>query len=113
MKPSEIEMSFPVFFNTFGRSEHEATVALFVTACTHHGDEFQALTPRQIGEALRLALEHEPWKSWGRNPFFSPNIRDLVDAGFAEFLGDPEKGCPVRLTQETLTRLKKWRKNAA
>lgn len=111
LKPSEVEIAPPVpFMNTFGRAEYEATVALLVMACEHNGDEFRALTPRQIGEALVAVHEREPWKSWSRNPFFRPNIRDLVDAGFAEFLGDAEKECPVRLTREALARLEKWKK---
>lgn len=111
MKPSEVVICFPVpLIDTFERAEYEATVALLVMACEHNGDTFQALTPHQIGDALRSALGREPWKSWNQNPFFRPNIRDLVDAGFAEFLGNPARGCPVQLTQETLTRLRKWRK---
>lgn len=115
MKPSEIVVQHTCpFLDTFGKSEFEVTVALLVMACGHHGDKFKALAPQQIGEALRAAVQHEPWKSWNRNPFFRPNIRDLVEAGFAEFLGDPEAGCPVRLTQTALARLRKkwWKPNA-
>lgn len=111
MKPSEIELDVPCpLFNTFGKSEYEITVALLVMACEHNGDQFGPLLPQQIAEALLSASERDPWQSWLRNPFLRPNISDLVDAGFAEFLGDPREACPVQLTAETLTRLRKWRR---
>lgn len=104
--PSEIRLSSPFpLVDTLDRCEREVAAALIVLACQHHGDKWQPITPRMIGEALRVALDQErkPWATLNTNPFARPDFHDLVKAGYAT--GDLENHGPLTLTEQAIERI--------
>jgi hypothetical protein len=110
MKPSEVQLfvrSFLPLVGLFERSENEFGAALLVRLCVKHGDVFAAHGPKAFGELMKEDRENnvEPWSKFYQNPFVFPDIRGLVQAGYAEFEGDAEKGGPVRFTDKGLQKL--------
>lgn len=106
-KPSQVFLG-QLLVASFGRAEREAAALLFVRACQVNGDEWQALTPRTVGEAIRADLDagREPLASLNRNPFFRPDFWSLVAEGFARWTGDA--GGPLELTGKGLEALRRW-----
>jgi hypothetical protein len=105
IKPSEIrfDTSFPPLVGTLGRTEREAAASLLILACQHHGDVWQPITVKQIGEALRAAVEagRQPFTALNSNPFWRPDFHDLVAQGFAA--GDLSVGTnPLTLSEVTI-----------
>lgn len=105
-RPSQVALSVPPLTGTMGRSEREHAATLLLRALVREGDTWQALAPPQIGLAIRADLEErvEPISALSRNPFFRPDIPDLVAAGFAEF--DRERR--ISFTDKGLEALSRW-----
>lgn len=109
MKPSEVKLwrsrLFPLI-DTFGRVEEEFAAALMVLGCIHHGDEWQALEPKQIDIAMKEACGDKGCLSHLQSSPFAPrpDMRGLVAKGFAEFIGDPDgtPAAPIRFTEKGL-----------
>lgn len=102
-KPSEIGLAhFPPLVDTMGRTEAEIAAALLVRACQEHGDVWQDIDPRMVGQVIvaDIAAKREPVHSLNRNPFCKPDFHDLVKRGFAQWVG--EAGGPLRFTQRGL-----------
>lgn len=99
---------------TFGRAELEFAAALMVLACRDNGDTWQAVKPREVGNAMQLAGEKgKEMHHLKGNPFLPrPDIHGLIEKGFAEFDGNPEDGCPIRFTAKGLEVLAKCVFNA-
>ena len=111
MKPSDVVLCVPPLTATLGRSEREHAAALIVRACQELGDKWQAVSPRQVGEVLRadVAAGRQPFASLGVNPFFRPDVHDLVAKGFATMREDKA----VELTEKALEAIAKWARPAA
>lgn len=107
-KPSQVIIIVPPLVATMGRAESEHAAALLVLACQCHGDTWGSMTPRQVGEAIQWALDgnRDPWPSLNRNPFFKPDIYELVSKGFARWTEN--EGGPVAFTDAGLERLRRW-----
>lgn len=115
-KPSEVNLvgSLPPLCATFNRSELECAAAYYILACRHYGDEWKALEPRAIGQAMRAIEPDSYFGKLLRNPFWQPDFPGLVEAGFARFT-EPELGLssPVELTELGFERLaRRWAKPA-
>ncbi len=112
-KPSEVHMwRSPVIplVDTFGRAETEFAAALMVIACVENGDAWRQLTPQQVGLAMRKASEPGgPLHHLRTNPFAPrPDMRALVDGGYAAFFGDPDiAGTPIAFTAKGIDVLRK------
>lgn len=107
--PSQVYLAAIPLCATMGRAESEFAAALIVRTCQLLGDEWRSVSPRQIGEMLRDDLEakREPMASLSHNPFFRPDVWELVSRGFAQWIGEPGKS-PVELTDCGLERLRPW-----
>lgn len=97
----------PPLTGTMGRVEAEAFATLMIEACVFHGDEWQPLTLKQIGEAVQAALasKKEPFDSLNTNPFWRPDVWDLISRGYAEQIGN-DKHAPVRFTDKAFHAMK-------
>lgn len=92
------------FVGTFGRVEREAAAAYLVLACQDR-NTWDPVLPIEVGEA---AKRHKDRLIWLQNSFYLPDIRDLVEKGFAECVGPDEEGWkrPIRFTSLGLERIK-------
>lgn len=94
MKPSDVKLfarSWVPLTDTFGRVEREAAAAFIVQTCIANGDEWRPVTWKQIAEAMLSAFEnHGQWKELKSNPFFRPDVHDLIAKGFARWVGEPD-----------------------
>jgi hypothetical protein len=109
-KPSQVILNaVPPLTATMGRSEREHAAALLVRASQVKGDTWQPVTPAILGEVIRADLDGavEPWASLNRNPFFRPDFRDLMQAGFARWCAEG-KGAPIELTESGVEALRRW-----
>ena len=115
MIPSDVrfDTSFPPLVATCGRTDREAALAMLVLACQHHGDRWQVITPKQIGEALKAVSEEmrEPWVALSSNPFWRPDFYDLVREGYAS--GELTNGGGLTITEKALLALRESRHVAA
>jgi len=116
MKPSDVRLwwrdAIIPLLGLFRRAEYEYAAALLVRACVVNGDEWKPQMPRDIGTIMRADIERNEdgqgyLKTLASNPFCRPDFWGLVKEGFAEFLGDPEKGAPVQFTEKGLEQLRK------
>jgi hypothetical protein len=108
--PSQVRLDAIPLVDTFGRLEREAAATILIRALVRTGNRWSALTPKEIGVALRLDLDEkvQPLHGLRTNPFFRPDFRDLAKAGYAEFRGDPDEGAPLGFTERGLDALGKW-----
>jgi hypothetical protein len=108
VKPSEIVLGVPPLVGTMGRAEAEFAAALVVLACEANGDRWQAVAWPQITAAAKAALEEgrRPWLTLLSNPFYRPDVWELVKRGFARWEGEP--GGPVELTMWGLVAMDRW-----
>ena len=107
--PSQIVLRAPLpLTDTMGRAEREVAAALIVRTCHVHGDKWQPVTPRMIGEVIKQDLDDgtEPFKTMNLYPFARPDFRDLIKAGYGE--GGGEGGQPIALTEKGLLAIQKW-----
>lgn len=106
MKPSDIVLTGVPLTATMGRSEREHAAALLVRCCQVNGDEWQAVSPRMIGEAIKADVDGKitPMNSWARNPFFNPDFLDLADKGFA-IMGDDNR---IAFTESGFAAMARW-----
>lgn len=106
-KPSDVRMWRAVLplIDTFGHAETEFAAALMVLTCKAQGNEWQPVSPRQVGFAMKnageLGGELHHLSTFPMLPH--PDVHRLVADGFATFLGDPEKKngedtAPIRFT---------------
>lgn len=105
IKPSDIVLVGMPLTGTLGRSERECAAAIIVRACQELGDKWQAVSGRQIADVIRadVAADRMPFASLAFNPFFRPDVLDLVEKGFAARSGDL-----VELTGAGLAAIAKW-----
>ncbi len=105
-KPSDVILTTPPLIGTMGRSEREHAAALLVRCCQVNGDEWQAVSPKMIGDVIESDIEAktEPVSSWNRNPFFRPDFPDLAKHGFA-VMGDDRA---LSFTEKGLKALVRW-----
>lgn len=115
MKPSEVRMwngVLPFVGSAFGHAETEFAAGLLVLACRFHGDQWQPLITRQLGEMMKKELEPEgQLHHLKNNPFARPDLRGLVRDGFAEFLGDPDCSdppTPIQFTAKGMAELERF-----
>jgi hypothetical protein len=101
IKPSEVDLTVPHFVACAGRAEREFALGLYVRACQARGDAWQSLTPRDTGEVLRADRLAK------RDPYWFPDFPDLVEAGYARWLGEG-KGAPLELTDLGFRAIEKW-----
>ncbi|HEX6826593.1 MAG TPA: hypothetical protein VF077_09795 [Nitrospiraceae bacterium] len=115
MKPSDIVLSMPPLTACFNKTEAECAAALMVWYCQTHGDEWQTITPKQVGQAMKEELAKdpipEPIRSWNRNPFFRVDMRRLSADGFITPIDDSHNQ-PLAFTELGLKVLEKsvWNK---
>jgi hypothetical protein len=109
-KPSQVELGPVPLCATMGHAEAEFAAALIVLACRARGDEWQAVTWKQVGEVALadLKAEREPACLWLTNPFFRPDAHDLVKRGYARWIGSDDGISPVELTPEGIEKLRRW-----
>ncbi len=106
MKPSDIIIdAMPPLTACFKKTESECAAALLVWYCQNHGDEWQTVTPKQLGEAM-MDMNSEPLKKWSRNPFFKPDLWRLSKDGFITPIDDSYNQ-PVAFTELGLEQLRK------
>ncbi len=108
-KPSDVSLydSFPPLAGTLGKTEAELAATLLVRASQVHGDVWQDIHVRMLGEVIRadLGAKREPLHSMNRNPFCRPDVWQLVKLGCAEWVGEPGK--VLRFTEKGLDGLYK------
>jgi hypothetical protein len=111
MKPSDIVLSMPPLTACFKKSESECAAALLIWYLQTHGDEWQPVFPKQLGEAMKEATDNDLLKSWATNPFFSPDMWQLSKDGFITPI-DGSFNQPLAFTELGLEALKKspWNK---
>lgn len=112
MKPSDIVLSMPPLTACFNKVEAECAAALLVWYCQRHGDEWQLVSPKQLGQSMTdEEFTKEPLKSWNSNPFFRPDLRRLSDDGFITAIDDTHNQ-PIGFTELGLDRLRNspWNK---
>lgn len=109
-KPSDVDLGGVPLAGTMGKAERECAAALLLRALIRNGDNWQELPPRAIGLAMKADMEEgvPPTAIFKNNPFWNPDFRSLVDAGYATFAGDPDKGAPVAFTDKGLAALRKY-----
>lgn len=97
MKPSEIVMHVPPLAATMHKAEAEAAAALIVHACAALGDKWQPISARQIGNTLHADVDakREPWVSLVRNPYWRPDVFELVRRGFARWVDHEGGSCEL------------------
>jgi hypothetical protein len=98
IKPSQIVLFIPPLVGTLGRSELEAAAAVMVSYLAEHGDEWEPIPAKGLGEWLHSLANTDHFVTLLlRNPF----VR--TDFSFAE--GTEEKTIP----QEAIDLIvKKW-----
>lgn len=108
--PSQVMLnaSFPPLVATMKRTEREIAAALIVRACQVHGDRWQAVSPKLIGETLQadVAARTEPMASLSSNPFARPDFHSLVAEGYAS--GDLATHAPLELTEKAFEAMRRW-----
>ncbi len=57
--PSHVVLIVPPLCGTMKKAEVEFAASVIVQACLHHGDRWQPLLPKQVGEAIRAAIDEE------------------------------------------------------
>jgi hypothetical protein len=110
-KPSQVVLRVVTpLIGTFGKAQAEFAACLMVRACVRHGDVWQDLSPQQIGAAITADIDEktDPLYSLRCNPFFNPDIWELVERGFAEWVDEPGKS--VRFTSNGFDAMRKWTK---
>jgi hypothetical protein len=132
-KPSQVNpfaRSYLPFVDAFRHSESEGFACMMICALVYHGDTWQPLSMKQIGEWLKHAL-HGPddvwtpppgwmppgwmqpgkgsgknfWQTMNENPFFRPHPALLIKEGFARFSGD---SVTIEFTEQGMEQLAKW-----
>jgi len=90
LKPSQVDLSVPHFVGCCQHAEAECALGLYVRACQVRGDTWQPLVPRDMGEVLKadVAAGRRPFSMLVHNPFWRPDFHDLVDRGFARWIGE-------------------------
>lgn len=91
MKPSDVLLRAPLLYGAFGKAEAEWAAGLIVRACQLQGDEWKPVTAADIGDAMQADIDEkvEPLASLVRNPFFRPDIWQLIERGFARWVNEP------------------------
>lgn len=115
-KPSDVVLDAIPLVATMGRLEREAAATIMVRALVRGSDTFQAITPHDIGVAMKKDLEEHamPLEGLRTNPFWRPDFRDLVAHGYAQFHGDPDvKNTPISFTEKGVEALRKYRRTDA
>ena len=116
-KPSQVAMlskSVLPFIGTFDHSEAETAAAVLVAAMAHHGDEWAPMLPAQLGEWMKseTAKPEGRWAKLFENPFLRPDFDELVEKGWARWVGDEAEGRKraLELTDKALDRIreKEW-----
>ena len=113
-KPSEIVLTVPPLAGTMNHAEREFAAALLVRACQVLGDQWQPISPKQLGEIIRADIEAkiEPLHSLNRNPFFRPDFHELADGKFGRWIGEPGISA-IELTPAGIEALSRWRRSSA
>ncbi len=115
MRPSDIIIANPTPLTaTFERTEAEQAAALMIVVLADADDSWRPVTPKEIGRYIRGILDaKEAPPVWMNNPFFRPDIHNLVTRGFARWEGDEDAdGRPVGFTEKALEKLRvsRWRR---
>lgn len=117
MKPSDILLHDPIpLTDVFGRAEAEQAAGLMISALVASDDTWRGVTPKEIGEFLKSVIDaKEDPPVWMNNPFFKPDIDDLIKREFAEWVGDDSEGRsrPVRFTPYGMRKLRRCQWNKA
>lgn len=114
IKPSEVVLGPDVpLVGTLGKAEFEHAAAMLVRACQVLGDKWQPVDPDEGIEVFRKDVEAKtaPWVHLNTNPFFQPDFRGLVEAGFANWTG-PNK-LSIELNEKAITAFYKWVKHGS
>ncbi len=104
--PSQIQIDDIPFVGTFDRLEAEMTAAVIVKALAIRGDQWRAITCRDLAEVFgELTAKDGMWRRLFNNPFVYVDMHDLVKRGFAEWR---EQETAIEFTDAGLLRLAKW-----
>lgn len=89
-KPSQVVLHKVPLVGTMGKAEIELTAAYLVRACVVLGDQWQAVTIREIVRVTRedYTAGNEPMRAWGSQPWVQPAPALLVERGFAQWAVD-------------------------
>jgi hypothetical protein len=101
-RPSQVVLAPVPLVGTMRRAEVEFAAALLVRACQVLGDRWQPLSWQQVAKVLRA--DRTSVAKWLANPFFRPDVHDLVARGYAA--GNPT--AEVWLTAAGLEALERW-----
>lgn len=107
-KPSEVELVVPPLCGTMDKAEAEFAAALIVRTCQQRGDVWQAVTWKDCAEAWKadVAAKRSPFFELSSNPFFRPDVWELVERGFGRWV-DKEGGA-AELTPKGLEVMRSW-----
>ncbi len=111
MKPSDIWIAPPTpLTGVFEHSEAEQMAGLIILTLAASDDEWRPVSPTEIGVFLS---EHKGDLEWMNNPFFYPDVDDLVKRSYAEWVDDGREGRkrPVRFTPKGMRKLRRCRWN--
>lgn len=106
-RPSDLDVSLGQFVATLGKSELEQGAALLARVCAVLGDRWEPHTFEEVAESFGRDVINDvaPWNRLVRNPFWRPDLRALVAAGFATV----EDGETICLTAEAISRIaERW-----
>jgi len=110
-KPSQVVLGVPPLVATMGCAEAEFAAALIVRACHALGNAWQPIAWKQIREVVLSDFDakREPFASLIQNPFFRPDVHDLVERGCARWTTSDDSGeGSVELTADGLEKLRRW-----
>lgn len=107
-KPSDVVLLPIPLVGTMHKAEAEFAATLLVRACVRLGDTWQAVGPKELGMVIHadLAEEVEPLFGLRNNPFFHPDMLELVKRGYAKWTG--KVGGAVQFTAEGFTAMERW-----
>lgn len=98
IKPGEVRLEPVPLVGVLGNAEMEQACAAIVAACVDAGRWY----PVRPCDVKRAVLSRATDMRWIDNPFFRPNYRGLVKAGWARFFDG--ENC-IELTDKAIERL--------
>ena len=117
MKPSDIIIDNPLpLTGVFDHVEAEQAAGLMISTLAASDDTWRPVTVQEVGDFIKSVIDaREDPPAWMNNPFFKPDIGDLIKREYAEWVedGSEGRGRPVRFTPWGMRKLRRCYRNKA